>query len=120
MASMAGWNLLPAFTGAFYDAPRETFYFDPRVPADFKGRLHAPVFTPHFWAWLDYSEVSTSATLSVVKVFGEPATRQIRLTARSIDSDGRNIGETRLPEPFALKPGAVLPLLRQRVKLELD
>lgn len=115
MTAPATWHALPALTGFSLDLPNETLYLDPHIPAAMNGELHVPLFSPAFWAWLDYSEAASTGTLRIVKTFpGDAATTTsqpenvIRRIAKRVGYDGKPVGEKVLEKPFVIRPREVL------------
>ena len=53
IATSAHWNSLYALTGVSLDSASGRLSIRPRLPNSWTA-LHAPLFTPHYWAWVDY------------------------------------------------------------------
>jgi len=50
--------------------PTSTLFVCPHVPSYMPGgEMTIPVFTPGFWAWLDYNDISSTGTLAITRVF---------------------------------------------------
>lgn len=69
-AAAAAWYTLPALLGLGLDTPNHTLTLAPRLPSHMR-QVHAPVFVPNWWGWLEY-EVDTSTirlALTIERVF---------------------------------------------------
>jgi non-lysosomal glucosylceramidase len=74
--SLASWNVYTALTGLSPDAPGERLEVSPALPVSWND-LHAPLFGPQYWAWMDYTRsagnAATSLRLRLIKRFqGDP------------------------------------------------
>ncbi|MBA2670550.1 MAG: hypothetical protein H0U67_09280, partial [Gemmatimonadetes bacterium] len=105
----AAWNALPALAGFALDLPAGRLLLDPKVPTALEGRLHVPIFTPRFWAWLDYDASASTGTLSILRTFeSEGSTAPVTITrvGRRLAHDGSVTGESELEPPAEFHEGA--------------
>lgn len=112
-SASAAWNALPALAGFALDLPSGRLFLDPQVPTELEGRLHVPLFTPRFWAWLDYDGSASTGTLTIVKTFdGETMAGPVTIgrVARRLQHDGTAVGETVLDPPVEFAEGAAFHL----------
>ncbi len=58
MTAASSWNVLRALEGFTVDLPRKKLGLSVSLPKSFDGKLSAPLFSPTFWAWLDYAEAT--------------------------------------------------------------
>jgi uncharacterized protein (DUF608 family) len=74
VAAMGSWNVYTALTGFIPDEPGGRLTVAPNLPADWNG-LHAPLFSPRFWAWADYGRTVNNASadlrVKLVRKFDE-------------------------------------------------
>jgi len=123
MTAPASWHVLNALGGTSLDLPHGVLFLSPRLASN-QSELHIPVFFSRFWGRLDYVPAARKLTLRVDRVFPNDPTLKGTLfqspgpSARaqdapmiltSVASDG-NAPLLRLPQPFAVRPGALLDL----------
>lgn len=72
--TLASWNAYTALTGITLDEPAGKLGVSPSLPADQNG-LHAPLFAPRYWAWIDYARnpnnAATNLRLKLIKKFDD-------------------------------------------------
>lgn len=119
-AAAAAWSALAAVTGFAYFPADGTAVFEPRTVPEMQGRLSAPVFTPAFWGWIDYSEKSTSGTLKVLRVMAGNENRVVRRVVRQTGPRGETLRERVLDPPIVLRPGASIALERRPVEFSVE
>ncbi len=72
--TLASWNAYSALTGVTLDEPAGKLGVSPSLPADLNG-LHAPLFGPRYWAWIDYARnpnnAATNLRLKLIKKFDD-------------------------------------------------
>ncbi len=77
MTAPASWTILNALEGLTVDIPRKQLGLAPSLPGSFGGKLSAPLFSPVFWAWLDYVETHqekrTERTYQIKWLEGSPS-----------------------------------------------
>ncbi len=112
--SLATWNVYQALTGFVLDEPGGRLVAAPSVPASWNG-LHAPLYGPRYWAWLDYSRnpnnAATNLRLKLVKKLDDrpvtltslttsvaPGTRLDRMTLLVSNADGTLLGKPSLQD----------------------
>ena len=81
MTYPASWFILYALEGFQLDLPAGRLQVAPNLPADWPA-LHAPVFAPTFWAWLDYDARAGSTALRVTRLVERPSLRLKTLMVR--------------------------------------
>lgn len=64
LAALSSWRVLEALTGAVPDEPGGRLVVTPRVPTSWEG-LRAPIFTPRYWAWMEYARSPHSAAVNL-------------------------------------------------------
>jgi len=81
VATMASWNVYTAVTGVVLDDPASRLTVAPSLPTAANG-LHAPLFSPRYWAWIDYARhpnnAATNLRLKLLKKFDD---RTVALSA---------------------------------------
>lgn len=74
ISTLASWNVYEALTGVTLDEPSGTLAVAPNLATGWTG-LHAPLFAPRYWAWIDYarnpSNAATDLRLKLVKKFDD-------------------------------------------------
>ena len=109
MSTPAAWSALGALSGAVLDIPSKTLFLDPKIPSEMSDHeITIPVFTPAFWAWLDYNSDDSTGTLAITKVFPGYESLEIERVVQRQTADGKMVGERRLTPAFAVKDGQLL------------
>jgi non-lysosomal glucosylceramidase len=70
VSTMGSWNAYQAVTGMTLDEPGSWLTVTPGLPTSWNG-LHAPVFGPRHWSWIDYARnpynAATDLRIKLVK-----------------------------------------------------
>jgi uncharacterized protein (DUF608 family) len=111
MSSPGAWSALPALAGVALDVPAKRLYLDPKVPASVSDHeVTMPVFTPAFWAWLDYNADDSTGTLAITKVMPGYENFEIGEVAQRLGSDGKAVNLQSLAPKLAMQEGLLIRL----------
>jgi hypothetical protein len=109
MTTPAAWTALPALAGISLDVPAGRLFLDPKVPATIADHeITMPVFTPAFWAWLDYNADDSTGTLAITKVMPGYETFEIAEVAQRPGTDGKPINAQALEPKLAMQEGLLI------------
>lgn len=107
VAGLASWNVYAALTGMLLDEPAGRLTVAPSLPTSWTG-LHAPLFAPRYWAWIDYARsplnAATNLRLKLLKKFDEQPVMLNGVTTAA--PAGARLEELRL---LVSGPGGAIP-----------
>ncbi len=104
ISAPGAWSVLAALTGISIDRTRGVLYVSPRF-GDELPELHAPLFLPGTWLWIDAVPAQRSLSLRVLRNTGAAPPPTVSAVAR----DGTS-SPIALPSPWTLTEGSSLTL----------
>ena len=109
MTAPVVWFINDVLAGAAIDVNEKTLTLGPSaIPGE--GKLVTPLYYPNFWANLVYDETNRTASLEIIKTFGEENITFEKLVGMPAGKPSDEAKTVNLSAPFQVKEGAKLDL----------